>query len=229
MTDAIIETVTGWMGSPWIYLALFAIAAIDAFFPAVPSESLVITAGVFAASQGEPNLLLIMVTAAAGAFLGDHISYAIGRYGGSRLYNRTKAESKARGMFDWARRTLDERGGVILVVARYIPGGRTAVTLSAGSVKYPLRKFSFFDAIAALSWGVYSGMIGYLGGHAFEDNPLLGLGVGLGIAIGVSVIVEVVRAQLKKRRERAASGNGLAAQTPSGGDDTAPENRRETV
>lgn len=204
MIDAIVETVTGWMGSPWIYLALFAIAAIDAFFPAVPSESLVITAGVFAASRGEPELIFVILTAAAGAFLGDHISYAIGRSGGTRLYDRTKVGSKPRGLFDWARAQLLERGGVILVVARYIPGGRTAVTLTAGSVRYPLRKFSFFDAIAALSWGVYSGMIGYLGGHAFEDNPLLGLGVGLGIAVGVSVIVEVVRSKLKKRREAAA-------------------------
>ena len=56
----------GAMDSPWIFAALFAFAALDAFFPIVPSESLVITAGVFAAS-GEPNLVGIIL---AGAGLG---------------------------------------------------------------------------------------------------------------------------------------------------------------
>ena len=56
---------------------------------------------------------------------------------------------------------------MILVVCRYIPGARTAITLTAGAVRYELRKFSFFDAIAALSWGTYSTMVGYIGGEAF--------------------------------------------------------------
>ena len=49
MADAITQLVEGAMGSPWVFVALFAFAMIDAFFPIVPSESLVITAGVFAA------------------------------------------------------------------------------------------------------------------------------------------------------------------------------------
>src|ERR671918_1174818 len=85
MADAITELVEGAMGSPWVYLALLAFAAIDAFFPVVPSETLVISAGVFAASNPDPNLLFVILSSAAGAFIGDHISYFIGRYGGSRL------------------------------------------------------------------------------------------------------------------------------------------------
>ena len=57
MGAAITDMVEGAMGSPWIYLALCAFAAIDGFFPLVPSESLVVSAGVFAAT-GEPNLSL---------------------------------------------------------------------------------------------------------------------------------------------------------------------------
>lgn len=195
--------VTELMSSPWVYAALFAIAAIDAFFPVVPSETLVISAGVFAASQGEPSLVLVIAAAAAGAFVGDHISYTIGRFGGTRLRDRSKPGSKSRAAFDWAAATLERRGGLILVVARYIPGGRTAATLTAGTTRFPLRRFSFFDAIAALSWGIYSGFIGYLGGRAFEDDPFRGLITGLGIAIGITVIVELVRHRLRKRNENA--------------------------
>lgn len=211
MSDAIIETARDIMGSPWVYTVLFAIAAIDAFFPAVPSETLVITAGVFAAS-GEPNLLLVIVSGAAGAFVGDHISYTVGRTAGSRLRNRLTRGNKAGSAFNWAEKTLRERGGLILVVARYIPGGRTAVTVTAGTVEYPLRRFSAFDSIAAISWATYSGMIGYLGGKAFEENPLLGLAVGLGVALTITGVVELVRHQRAKRRRRPESSDDDPAQ-----------------
>jgi membrane-associated protein len=101
--------------------------------------------------------------------------------------------SKKQRAFRQAHKLIEERGGVILIVCRYIPGARTAITLTAGAVRYELRKFSFFDAIAALSWATYSAMVGYIGGEAFEEDPLKGLGLGLGIALGVSALVEVIR------------------------------------
>jgi membrane-associated protein len=192
VSDAIMNLVEGAMGSPWVYLALFAFAAIDAFFPVVPSESLVISAGVFAAS-GEPNLVLIIVAAAAGAFAGDHISYYLGRTAGGRLLKRARPGSKKAAAFARAGNLLDERGGAILVVCRYIPGARTAITLTAGAVAYPLRSFTMFDGMAALSWGAYSAMVGFLGGAAFEDEPWKGLALGLGLALTVSFAVEAIR------------------------------------
>ncbi len=87
------------------------------------------------------------------------------------------------------------------MVARYVPGGRTAVTLTMGSVRYPLRKFSVFAGLAAVSWGVYCTLVGYIGGKAFEDNPLKGVVLGIGLALRVTLIVEVVRHQLRKRRQ----------------------------
>ena len=192
MNEAIIGLVEGAMSSPWVLVALFAVAAIDAFFPIVPSESLVVTAGVFAAAEGEPNVVLIIVAAALGAFLGDHISYFLGRRAGRRLLRDVEG-TKRGAAFGWAGRTLDERGGTVLLVCRYIPGARTAVTLTAGAVRFPLRSFTPFDAIAALSWGTYSALIGYIGGSAFEDDPLLGVGVGLGLAVSVATAIEVIR------------------------------------
>jgi membrane protein DedA with SNARE-associated domain len=201
--DGLVEAAENAMGSPWIYVALLAFAAIDAFFPVVPSETLVISAGVFAATSADPNLLLVILSSAAGAFIGDHISYFIGRHGGARLVARAGAESRSRRAFDWAARTLYKRGGLILVIARYVPGGRTATTLTCGTIGYPLRRFSFFDGIAALSWGIYAALIGYAGGQAFEDDPLLGLATGLAIAIGITVVVELVR-YVRERRSRAS-------------------------
>lgn len=193
MGDAIMQFAEHAMASPWIYVAIFTIAALDSFFPVVPSETLVVTAGVFAASTGSPNVYLVIVVAALGAFVGDHISYAIGRGIGRGIVSKFPPDSKKRKAFDWASKALDERGGLMLVVARYIPGGRTAITLTMGATHYRLRNFAFFDGIAALSWGVYSALIGYFGGAVFENDPFKGLLLGLGIAIGITVLVEVIR------------------------------------
>ena len=149
VADSIMDLVEGAMGSPWVYLALLAFAALDAFFPIVPSESLVITAGVFSAANGEPALPLVIVAAGLGAFIGDHISYFIGRTAGERMMKRAKPGSKKAAAWARGHKLLTERGGVILIVCRYIPGARTAITLTAGAVSYRLRSFSFFDAIAA--------------------------------------------------------------------------------
>ena len=66
---------------------------------------------------------------------------------------------------------------------------------SRGQAKgwYRLRSFSFFDGIAALSWGTYSALIGYIGGEAFEESPWKGLALGLGIALTVTLSVELIR------------------------------------
>lgn len=192
------------MSSPWVYLAIFAIAVLDGFFPVVPSETAVITAGVFAAS-GAPYLPAVILVAAAGALVGDHISYAIGRGGGTRLLDRLPPDGRRRAAIDRARRGISTRGGLILTVARYIPGGRTAVTLTMGAVRYPRRRFLAFDALAASSWGLYSALVGYVGGLAFEQDPLRGLLLGLGLALTVTVVVEVVR-WLRNRRRAARAG-----------------------
>jgi membrane-associated protein len=192
VADAIMDLAEGAMDSPWIFAALFAFAAIDAFFPAVPSESLVVTAGVFAMT-GDGSLSLTIAAAALGAFAGDHVSYFLGRRGGDHLTGPAGKRTRRSAAFGWARMVLAERGGTIIVVSRYIPGARTAVTVSAGAVRYPLRLFSPFDAIAALSWATYSALVGYVAGAAFEDQPLLAVLVGLGLAVGVAGLVELVR------------------------------------
>ncbi|MFI5707338.1 DedA family protein [Kribbella sp. NPDC051620] len=199
MSDSILHFTQELMSSWWIYLALFGFAALDGFFPAIPSETLVVTAGVFAATGG-PNLYVVIAMAAAGAFLGDHVSYALGRGAGGRLLDRFEPGTKRHKLTLWARTALEERGGLVLVVARYVPGGRTAVTLTMGAVRYPLRNFSLFAALAAASWGLYCSLVGYIGGKAFEDNPLKGVVLGIGLALGVTLVVEVVRHQRRKRR-----------------------------
>jgi membrane-associated protein len=206
--DVIMDVVHTAVSSPWFYAALFAVAMLDGFFPVVPSESMVITAGVYAAS-GELQVLPVVALAAVGAFAGDHVSYLVGRGSGGRLA-RLRPGTRRHRALEWASGVLAERGGLILVVARYVPGGRTAVTMAMGALGYRLRPFAFFAAVAALSWAVYGVVLGYVGGVAFEDDPLKGVAVGLGLALSVTVAVEAVR-YLRRRRRASAAPQGQGA------------------
>lgn len=63
--------------SPVVYLGMYLLATIDGFFPPIPSESLAIALAALSVSSGQPNLALIILVAAAGAFTGDQIAYTI--------------------------------------------------------------------------------------------------------------------------------------------------------
>ena len=192
--------------SGWAYAIIFLLALLDALVPVVPSESSVITAGVVA-SSGDLSVPLIVVAAAGGAFAGDNTAYLLGRRFGTRIEARFFSGERGRRQIQWAERQLAERGGELIVIGRFIPGGRTAVTLSAGTLEYPWRRFVLFDAAAALIWALYATLLGYFGGRAFEDAPWKGLLLALGIAFAVAGLIELTRWLLKRRRPSGAAGS----------------------
>jgi membrane-associated protein len=178
---------------------VFVLAVLDAVLPVVPSETTVITAGVVAGAGGL-RLEFVILAAAAGAFVGDNAAYAIGHHFGERATTRFVRGEKGRNRIRWADRQLEERGGELIVIARFIPGGRTLVTLSAGTLHFPWPRFAVFDAIAALLWALYASLLGYVGGRAFEHAPWKGLLLALSIAFAVAGGTELVRWLLSKRR-----------------------------
>jgi membrane-associated protein len=196
--DSLKEWVSGeW----WSYLVIFGVAVVDAFFPVVPSESVVVIGGNLA-SSGDLVFLLVVLSAAAGAVLGDNISYWIGHFVGEKTVKRVFASEKWHKRLEWAERTLDERGAYIILIARFIPGGRTAVTFSAGYVHtFPWRRFIVYDVVAGVLWASYAAALGYFGGKTFEDHPIWGLALALVIALTLGFLVEAIR-HLRKRRAR---------------------------
>jgi membrane protein DedA with SNARE-associated domain len=184
--------------SPWAYAIVLGIAALDAVFPAVPSESMAITAGVLA-GVGDLELHPVIAAAAAGAFVGDSTSYLLGRTVGQPARRRLFRGERATRALAWAERLLETRGGYLIVVARFVPGGRTATTFTAGMVRYPAPMFFGFAALAAVTWACYAVLLGYLGGRAFEERPLLALAVALAIAFSVTLVVEGIR-RLRRTR-----------------------------
>ena len=193
--------------SAWSYVFVFAFAVFDAFFPVVPSESLVIVAGTLAGA-GDLNVVLVILAASSGAVVGDNISYGIGKWVGKRTVRRLFRHEKAHRSFDWAEAQLEQRGSYIILIARFIPFGRTAVTFTAGYTEgLPWHRFIRYDIVAGLVWGTYATMLGYLGGKQFEKQPWKGVLLGLAIAFAVAFGVEWIR----KRRERRRAGTSETA------------------
>jgi len=179
-------------GSAWTYALVFALAALDVLAPILPSESLLVAAAALSAS-GRLDVFLVAGAAAAGALLGDNIAFLCGRLLDTRMRRRLEATPRRRERLEWAEHQLDRRGGTIIVGARFIPGGRTVTMLAAGMLEMPWRRFFVFDLAAAVIWALYGTAIGYFGGTAFEDQPLIGIGVALALALVAGAAIEVGR------------------------------------
>ena len=130
----------------------------------------------------------MILAAWAGAVVGDNISYGIGKW--ARRAHGEAALSAREGAsqgFDWAEQQLEERGSYIILIARFIPFGRTASRSRPATRRacpgtiLPLRR------VAGGLWATYATMLGYIGGKQFEEQPWKGVLLGLGIAFGVRV------------------------------------------
>jgi membrane-associated protein len=195
MFDWVVNFVSG---SAVTYVVIFAAVSLDAVVPLVPGEVTVITAAIVAADGGLSTILVGAVAAVA-AFAGDNTGYWLGRVVGGRAVRKVIRGDKGHERLRWAERTIVERPWII-TVGRFIPGGRTATTIAAGTVEMPWRRFAPPDAIGACAWAAYATALGYLGGSAFKDNLWKPMLVSAVIGALIALAGEGLR-RLQVRRE----------------------------
>jgi membrane-associated protein len=119
-------------GSALSYLIAVLLPALDVLIPVLPSETAVIAPGVATAGSVDPRIGVLAGLAALGAFLGDNAAYLLGRRFGPVIGKRVFAGERGAQRRAWAERSLNRFGARLIVVCRFIPGGRTAVTLTCG-------------------------------------------------------------------------------------------------
>lgn len=179
------------------YLAICGIAAGDLFLPVLPSGATMITAGVIAAG-GHLSPVSVFAAGLAGAWGGDLAGYRLGR-GLSHLHTGAHRRSRWTPKHDndrivrWERR-FTRHGVLVLVLARYLPAGRTAAALGAGRIGIDGRRFLLCALAAETLWAGPAMLIGYAGGNLLPDWIVrIVLGVMVGLTLGALLVLAVRR------------------------------------
>ncbi|MEU4674403.1 DedA family protein [Amycolatopsis sp. NPDC023774] len=204
----------GALGSPWLWVLVFVVAGLDALLPFMPSETTVVTVAVLLGPAPE-RLALLALVAATGAWAGDCLGYAVGRAAGPRAIARLQRGPSGRQRHEWAREQVRRQAPLLIIAARYLPGGRVASALATGSLGYPLRRFLPLDAVGATVWSAYSVLIGLVGGTTFADEPVKGLLLSFLLGLGLVTLIEFGR-RLRLRRLRSSDAPDRGDRHPRG-------------
>lgn len=186
------------------YVAVCGVAAADLFLPVLPSGATMITAGLIAAS-GHLSPVPVFAAGLIGAWAGDLAGYRIGR-GIGRRHAGTHRRSRWTPRHDhdrvdrWERR-FTRHGVLVLVLARYLPAGRTAAALGAGRIGVDGRRFLLCALAAEALWAGPAMLIGYAGGNLLPDSVAW---VVLGAMVAVTLAGLLVPAA--RRRFRRSGG-----------------------
>ena len=185
-----VDTITMWietvMSTEWIYPLVAALIFGDCFFPVLPSEIPLNMAGAWSGSQGFPHLPTMFFVALIAAMMGDNLCFLLGtRF--MPLLKRVPKGSKAYEGLNWVKRNMRRGGGAAIIIARFIPSARLFMTILLGSMRFPWIVFVFFDTIGVALWAGEALAIGYLGGMAFSNSPVLAVVVSIIAAIIIGV------------------------------------------
>ncbi|SED60110.1 membrane protein DedA, SNARE-associated domain [Rhodobacter sp. 24-YEA-8] len=175
--------------SPWIYLIVFLCVMGDGFIPPVPAETVVVPLAALAAAESQPLLWPLMLAAALGSVLGDHVAYGAGR-----MVDRQRLTSgylrRLEPLIMKVEAGLEKRLGLTLVSMRYLPGLRITTNLAAGMVDTSYWRFLPWCTVAGICWALFMTLAGYLAGHWFGENTWIAIIVALFFAMTVSLVLE---------------------------------------
>ncbi|MDQ4489926.1 VTT domain-containing protein [Sinomonas sp. ASV486] len=189
---------SGWAA---LVLGLVPIVAADVFFPLVPAEVAVATAGALA-SEGKVDLGSVIALSALGSWVGDVVLFLLVRHSLSRLVDRWRWGRK---LHTGTREALEQLGrlGAFVAIAgtRFLPGGRLASTATAGMSQVSGRGFVVSDAIGGLAWSAWMAGIGFVT-NSTTDLPFWAAAL---ISAGASFILASALATILARCRRTSA------------------------
>ncbi|HEY2313881.1 MAG TPA: DedA family protein [Streptosporangiaceae bacterium] len=195
-----VTQLSGWVAYLVIAVLVFGETAVFVGF-FLPGEIAVILGGVLA-SRGHLSLPLLMVIVAVAGIAGPFVGYEIGKRMGDRIF-ASRALSRVRGGTDKARTVLNNRGGLAVLLGRFVAIVRAIMPAAAGAAAVRYRTFALYNVIGGLIWGVGYCALGYLAGSAYAVVERR-VGTGLAVAIGVIVVAGVAAWAVRRHRAVAA-------------------------
>ncbi|MFF8918654.1 DedA family protein [Streptomyces sp. NPDC015032] len=178
-----LESVGALAGSSWIYAVVALSVLLDVFLPVLPSGVLVITAATAVAAGSTtvagaasatsaaeqvseaPSLIALVLCAAAASVAGDLVAYRLAWRGGERLDRAIARSRRLTSAQERLGAALARGGGILVIIARFAPAGRSVVSLGAGAAHRKVKEFLPWSALAGVAWAGYSVSLGYFGGQ----------------------------------------------------------------
>ena len=175
----------------------------------LPGDSLLITAGIFAAAAGVPLPVLLirwLLPVILCAIVGDQLGYWIGRSAGATLYKREDSLFFRKSHLQRAHDFYEKYGGRAVILARFAPIVRTFCPPVAGAAKMPYSKYLLFDIFGGIFWVSATILGGFTLGHSIPN-----IGKYIHVVIAVVVVLSLLPAVigiLKSRKPSAPSPSG---------------------
>ncbi|MBI2833897.1 MAG: VTT domain-containing protein [Acidobacteria bacterium] len=170
----------------------------------LPGDSLLITAGIFAA-RGDFNIATLNLTLMAAAIAGDATGYWIGYRTGQALYNRPQTLLFRRDQLIKTHNFYERHGGKTIVIARFIPIVRTFAPVVAGIGTMTYRKFAAYNIFGGIGWVASLTLTGYFVGRAVPD-----IDRNIHVLIAVVIFLSVLPMIVSWLRARVAAGRVVA-------------------
>jgi membrane-associated protein len=159
-----VQGIIQWGGTLLVCIIVFAETGLFVGF-FLPGDSLLVTAGIFAAS-GHLQLVSLLFLVSVCAVAGNQLNYFIGRHAGEALYRRENSFFFRKQHLARAHDFYEKYGGKTIVIARFVPIVRTFAPAVAGAAKMNYRRFVFYDIFGGVLWVWSMVLIGYFLGSA---------------------------------------------------------------
>jgi membrane-associated protein len=162
-----VPELVAWAGLAGLAFIVFAeTGLLVGFF--LPGDSLLITAGLFAA-RGDFEIVPLCTVLCASAIAGDATGYWIGKRAGAALYHRQQSWWFRREHLLRTKAFYDAHGGKTIVIARFMPFARTFAPVVAGIAEMGYRRFATYNIFGGLAWVLSMCLGGFFLGQAVPD------------------------------------------------------------
>ena len=162
----------------------------------LPGDSLLVTAGIFAA-HGHLDMVTLNIALSLAAIAGDSVGYAIGLRTGPKLFTRQDSLLFNRKHLISAKEFYDKYGAFTIVVARFMPIIRTFAPVVAGIGQMQYRKFIAYNVFGGIFWVLSTTLAGYFLGTMIP-NIQEKIHVVIAIVIFVSLLPAIIKIASEK-------------------------------
>ena len=169
----------------------------------LPGDSLLVTAGLFAAS-GHLELWSLFLFVSLAAIIGDTVGYAIGASTGPKIFTRENSLFFHKKHLTTTKEFYDRYGGITIIIARFMPIVRTFAPLVAGVGGMQYSRFALYNVMGGVGWVVSMTSIGYILGRTIPDIDKY-IQVVIALVIGLSLLPGIITFVRSSRRARKPS------------------------